>query len=233
MSNEQFSHVRKGYISYLRVSTKAQGVSGLGLEAQRQTVQRYIESQHGTLLHEYLEVESGRKKDRPELQKAVRHAKATGSVLIIARLDRLARNVAFTASLLDSGVDFHACDLPGANKLTVHLMAALAEQEAALISARTKAALAVARQRGVKLGNPNIRQLQGDQQAANRAKRKKAQDRAESYREIVRELLALGVDTQTGLAGALNARNYLTDRQCRWTATSVGRLLDRLEVSLL
>src|SRR5215207_6050100 len=139
------------FTAYLRVSTARQGQSGLGLEAQRQSVAEHVNG-HGVLLAEYVEIESGRRSDRPQLSAALAHARATGATLIVAKLDRLARNVAFIAALMDAGVEFVACDMPMANRLTVHVLAAVAEHEAAMISARTKAALTAAKARGVKLG---------------------------------------------------------------------------------
>ncbi len=135
------------FVAYLRVSTQKQGQSGLGLEAQRRAVAEHVNG-HGELLAEYVEIESGRKNDWPRLAAALAHAKATGSTLIVAKLDRLARNVAFIAALMESGVEFIACDMPLANRLTVHVLVAVAEHEAAMISQRTKAALAAAKARG-------------------------------------------------------------------------------------
>lgn len=142
-------------ISYLRVSTKAQGQSGLGLAAQRSAVEAYAKRTKSKILGEYVEVESGRKtaKDRPKLRAALRRSRGTRAVLVVAKLDRLARNVNFLSNLMDSGVEFVACDLPGANKVTLHIMAALAESEAEMISARTKVGLAEAKKRGVLLGS--------------------------------------------------------------------------------
>jgi DNA invertase Pin-like site-specific DNA recombinase len=141
------------FVSYLRVSTTRQGESGLGIEAQRAAVARHVAG--GCLLAEYLEVESGSKNVRPQLLAALAHAQATGATLIIAKLDRLARNVHFISGLMEAGIDFIAADLPSANRLTINVLAAVAEHEREMISARTKAALAAAKARGVRLGNPN------------------------------------------------------------------------------
>src|SRR5215472_25849 len=127
------------FISYLRVSTDRQGQSGLGIEAQRKAVTDYGGSWQ--LLREYIEVESGKRSDRPQLLAALAHAKATGGTIVIAKLDRLARNVAFISNLMESGVEFVAADMPMANRLTVHVLAAVAEHEREMISQRTKAAL--------------------------------------------------------------------------------------------
>ena len=140
-------------VSYIRVSTKAQGNSGLGLEAQRSAVGAFADSRGANIQAEYREVETGKKKDRPELTKALAHCRRSKATLVVAKLDRLARNVAFTSALMESDVDFVACDNPHANRLTIHILAAVAEAEAVAISERTKAALAAAKARGVKLGS--------------------------------------------------------------------------------
>jgi DNA invertase Pin-like site-specific DNA recombinase len=141
-------------VAYYRVSTRKQYQSGLGLEAQQNAVQAYAEQHRATVLAEYTEVETGKRHDiRPKLQEAVAHAKLARATLVIAKLDRLARNVAFVANLQESGVEFICCDNPTANRLTVHILAAVAESEAMATSTRTKDALAAAKRRGVKLGS--------------------------------------------------------------------------------
>jgi len=139
------------FVAYFRVPTDRQGRSGLGLEAQRSTVTGYVAGR-GEIVGEFTEVESGRKTDRPQLRAALDMAALHRATLVIARLDRLARNVAFIANLMDSRVDFIACDMPEANRLTLHILAAVAEHEREMISVRTKAALAAARARGTRLG---------------------------------------------------------------------------------
>src|SRR5712691_1194671 len=143
------------FIAYLRVSTDKQGHSGLGIEAQRKAVTDYLDGGNWQLRAEHVEVESGKRSDRPQLQAALAHAKATGATIVIAKLDRLARNVAFISNLMESGVEFVAADMPMANRLTVHVLAAVAEHEREMISQRTCVALAAAKVRGTKLGNPN------------------------------------------------------------------------------
>lgn len=144
------------YVAYYRVSKKIQGISGLGLAAQKSAVTKYVESQGGVIISEFTEIETGtNKKKRIEIQKAIQQAKAEGAVLAIAKIDRLARNVNFVSSLMDTGIEFLACDMPSANNFTIHIFAALAEQEAKLISSRTRAALQELKDKGVKLGKPN------------------------------------------------------------------------------
>ncbi len=144
------------FVTYFRVSTQKQGASGLGLEAQRQTVSQYLAGSPKTVLAEFVEVESGGGADalskRPELRKALDLCRRSGATLLIAKLDRLARNVFFVSGLMESKVKFVACDLPEANQLTIHIMAAFAEHEARRISERTRDALAAAKARGVVLG---------------------------------------------------------------------------------
>ena len=140
------------YVAYYRVSTQRQGISGLGLEGQKSIVKEYIDSTGGELLEEFIEVESGRKTNRVKLAEALKLAKKQKAVLVIAKLDRLARNVHFITGLMASGVDFLACDMPSANKLTIGILACVAEDEADRISQRTKIALKMAKERGVKLG---------------------------------------------------------------------------------
>src|SRR6516162_418624 len=143
------------FVSYLRVSTVRQGKSGLGLEAQRKAVRDYLDGGNWQLVQEFVEVESGRHSERPQLAAALAACKKHKARLVIAKLDRLSRNLAFIATLMESGVEFIAADMPFANKLTIHILAAVAEHEREAISERTKAALAAAKARGTRLGNPN------------------------------------------------------------------------------
>src|SRR6516164_8225373 len=144
------------FVAYFRVSTDRQGKSGLGLEAQRETVMNYLNGGRWTLVGEFTEVESGKRADRPELEKALAACKKQKAKLVIATLDRLSRNLAFIATLMESGVEFVAVDNPHANKLTVHILAAVAQHEREMIAQRTKAALAAAKKRGQVLGNPKL-----------------------------------------------------------------------------
>lgn len=216
------------YVVYLRVSTTQQGRSGLGLDAQRAAVQRFLGAQ--VPLAEFVEVESGRGADsirnRPELQKALALCKQKKATLLIAALDRLARSVHVVSGLMESGVDFRAVDLPGATRLTLHIHAALAEEEGHKISERTRNALAEAKKRGTKLGNPT------PTRAARRggeATKKKASQFAANTLPIVREIQRAGVDTLAGIAEALRARGIATPRGGNWTASAVRNLLRREE----
>ena len=146
--------VETRFIAYFRVSTDRQGRSGLGLEAQRRSVDEYLRGLGTEPVAEYVEVESGKRNDRPELARALAACRKQNARLIIAKLDRLARNVAFVSGLMESGVDFVACDMPTANRLTIHILAAVAEHEREMISERTKAALASAKARGMAPSRP-------------------------------------------------------------------------------
>jgi len=225
------------FISYLRVSTDKQGRSGLGVEAQRVAVESYLNGGRWTLIAEYVEAESGRHSNRPKLAKALAHAKAIGATVVFAKLDRLTRNVDLLRSLVASDVDLVFCDLPhvppGAmGRFLLTQMASVAELEAGLISERTKAALAAAKARGVKLGNPNgARALRGKQVGntqAVAAVRANAEDRAANLRAIVDDLRAQGFTSVRVVATQLNQHGILTARGRAWHPTSAARLLSRL-----
>jgi len=223
------------FISYLRVSTKQQYVSGLGLEAQEHEVGKHIAAAQGRLLATYSETESGKRKDRPELAKALQHAKKTRSILIVAKLDRLARNVLFMAALLESKVEFVACDNPHANKFTVHILSAMAENEAAMISSRTKAALAQAKKRGVLLGSSRIGHWAGKEDVraaaqktatANAALKAQA-ERKEVITDIVPIITKLRGEGHTlvAIAAHLNELGHCTARGKGWSHVQILRLL--------
>lgn len=220
------------FVAYLRVSTDRQGRSGLGIDAQREAVFRHLTGQaEADAAAEFVEVESGKRNDRPELQKALKQCRLTGATLIVAKLDRLSRNAAFLMTLRDSGVKFVAADLPEANTMTVGIMALVAQHEREAISSRTKAALAAAKARGRALGgrrsnSPDIRQSQpSGVLAASRA----AQSRAEDLRELLSGLASEGLSLRQ-IAYRLNAAGVLTSRgkPQSWTATAVRRVLARL-----
>ena len=259
-------------VSYIRVSTRAQEASGLGLEAQRQAVQAFARQRRGDIIAEYREVETGKWKDRPELAKALAHCRRSKSssvnnlpdammiqprnqgrhsrkavvyfltranaTLVVAKLDRLARNVAFTSALIESKVDFVCCDNPHATKLTIHILAAVAEHEAEAISQRTKAALAAAKARGVKLGSARPghwdgredRRLAGVKAAAKAAGEAHARAAEEAYVDLcplIGELRAKGFTLQT-IADKLNGMGHTTRHGKSWSHTQVARLLQRI-----
>ena len=223
-------------VAYYRVSTAAQGRSGLGLEAQRSAVQAYCRGRECQMLAEFTEVESGKRNDRPELAKALHHAKVTGATLVIAKLDRLSRNAAFLLQLQDSGAKFVAADMPEACHLTVGILALVAQQEREAISARTKAALKAAKDRGRKLGNPNgaaaLRRAGKGNDAAVAALKSAADRHADDLAPIVAQLRAEGHFSLPTLARALNERGMVTPRGGKWHPSSVRNLLARLEGAL-
>jgi DNA invertase Pin-like site-specific DNA recombinase len=217
------------FISYLRVSTQRQGRSGLGLEAQREAVNAYLNGGRWTLVQEVVEVESGKRSDRPKLAEALRLCRVHNAKLLIAKLDRLARNVAFISNLMESGVEFEAVDLPQANKLTVHIMAAMAEHEAAAISARTKAALAAAKARGTKLGGHRwaIQRVahKGGAESA-RVRQETAAKRAADLLPIIEAIRGEGATSLRQIAGELTARGIATARGREWSAIQVARVME-------
>lgn len=219
-------------ITYYRVSTAGQGRSGLGLEAQRDAVARFCEGRCCEVLGEYVEVESGKWNDRPELSKALQHAKVTGATLVVAKMDRLSRNAAFLLTLRDSGAKLVAADNPDVNDMTVGILAVVAEEERKAISARTKAALQAAKRRGVRLGNPNgaaaLRRARKGNQAALAAIQSGADRHASDLAPVIEHLRAQGHHSLRQLASALNDQHYRTPRGGAWHATSVKNLLARI-----
>lgn len=216
-------------VAYYRVSTQRQGTSGLGLDGQRAAIEQFCRENRYELVESFTEVESGRKSDRPVLRKALVRAKATKSLLVIGKLDRLARNVHFISGLMQAGVEFRACDVPTANRLTVHILAAVAEAEAEAISARTIAALQAAKRRGVKLGasNPSCRRL--TRQAALKGSERTATIAREANREatlVAMELRSVGMSLPA-IAAELESRGVLTRSGRSWTPTGVLRLIRR------
>jgi DNA invertase Pin-like site-specific DNA recombinase len=212
------------WVSYLRVSTDKQGKSGLGLEAQRKAVADFLNGGRWELLTEFVEVESGNRSDRPQLAAALAACKKHKAKLVIAKLDRLARNVNFVSGLMETGVEFVAADMPFANKLTIHILAAVAEHEREAISARTKAALAAAKARGVKLGGPKLPLAQLNGAKANRTE---ADQFAANTLPLIREAQKTGASSLRAIAEILNARGVRTARGGRWAATQVREILRR------
>jgi DNA invertase Pin-like site-specific DNA recombinase len=221
---------QRTFVSYLRVSTERQGRSGLGLEAQRDAVATYLNGGSWKLIAEFLEVESGKRNDRPKLECALRTCRVHNATLVIAKLDRLARNVAFVSNLMESNVDFVAVDFPEANRLTIHILAAVAEHEAKAISERTKAALAAAKKRGVSLGGfrGTITITAEARLLATQAIKARADARANDLIPFVRELQAQGFESLSALARELSARGVPTPRgKAVWNAAQVANLLKR------
>jgi DNA invertase Pin-like site-specific DNA recombinase len=218
-------------IAYERVSTARQGASGLGLEAQRKTIENFALSRSADVIGRFTEVESGRNPNRPELTKAIQLARLTGATLVIAKLDRLSRNAAFLLTLRDSGVRFLAVDMPEANDLTVGIMALVAQQEREAISRRTKEALAVAKARGVKLGNPNgaaaLRRAGKDGVALRAAVAVNAEAFAAELAPVLQDIRADGHASLRAIAAELNRRRMQTRRGGVWGVGNVKSLLTR------
>ena len=214
------------FVSYFRVSTQKQGRSGLGLEAQREAVTAYLNGGNWTVLAEFMEVESGRKSDRPELVKALDHCRLTGATLVIAKLDRLARDAHFLLGIQKAGVEFVACDMPTANRLTVGIMALVAEEEARAISVRTKVALAAAKARGTVLGGyrggPMVDGTLGAQ-----ARREMADTFAAGLAPMLRPMRDEGLSLRQ-IAARLDAQKIRTPRGGAWTATAVKNIFTRI-----
>lgn len=201
------------YVAYYRVSTTMQGKSGLGLQAQRQAVSDYVKS--GTVIAEYTEIESGKNSDRPQLQLALDWAKANNATLLIAKLDRLSRNLHFITGLMEQNVPMIACDMPHANKFQWHIMGAVAEQERDFISERTKAAIAKRREQGVEWGT-------------NKARSAQAQEFADSIQRHLQTLMDAGIATPAAIARGLNGAGMRTPRGAEWGPGQVVRLLRRI-----
>ena len=215
-------------INYYRVSTAKQGRSGLGLDAQRTAIEAFCASRSCEPLGEYKEAESGKRDDRPELVKALHHAKVTGATLIIAKLDRLSRNMAFLATLQDAGTKFIAADMPEANELTIHIMAAMAQAERKAISKRTKEALAEAKARGQKLGNPMGAKAFGTykgNEAAVTAIKAQAKAFATDIMPIIGDIRATGHHSLRAIAAELNGRGIVTTRGGKWGPQGVSDVI--------
>jgi DNA invertase Pin-like site-specific DNA recombinase len=220
------------YVAYYRVSTEKQGKSGLGLEAQMASTGAFVAS-HGAnakLLAAYTEVESGKRSGRPELARALEHARLTGATLLIAKLDRLSRDAHFLLGLQKANVKFTAVDMPQADNFTVGIMALVAQKEREAISERTKAALAAAKARGTKLGSPKgaVHLAGRFQPVAIEAVRRNATERARRLKTTIAVLKAEGVSSANSIATALNQREIATPRGGKWTARSVINIMARL-----
>ena len=218
----------KTFIAYYRVSTQRQGQSGLGIEAQHAAVEAFLAGHpDAELLAEFLDVESGKKNDRPKLQEALSLCRVTGATLLIAKLDRLSRNAAFMLNLKESGVQFMACDMPHADAFTVGVMALLAQKERELISERTKAALAAAKARGVKGYRGNA--FGGDFSQGGKAVAAAADKFAASVAGYIRQAQKSGASLR-GIADTLNRQGIKTARGGLWYASTVRGMLARRDV---
>lgn len=224
-------------VAYYRVSTKKQGESGLGIEGQKAAVQEFATRNKGEVVREYVEVETGKRADRPELEKALAHAKRSRATLVVAKLDRLTRNYAFLSALMDAKADFVACDNPTANKLTIQILAAVAEHEADAISQRTKSALAAAKARGVKLGSARPGHWKGREDARLRgalaATKKAAEMRQRAAQEaytdiypVVSKLREEGLSLRD-IASQLTQMGHVTRRGKPWNPVQVSVLVKR------
>ena len=218
------------WVSYFRVSTDRQGKSGLGIEAQQAAVATFLNGGNWTVLGEFVEVESGKNSDRPKLAEAIAMCRLHGAKLLIAKLDRLSRDAHFLLGLEKAGIEFVAADMPSANRLTIGIMAIVAEEERRMISARTKAALAAAKARGVKLGGDRGQGMTpGAPQASLKARQSRAQARGADLAPTLAQLRAEGVTSATGIAKALTDRGIPTARGgVTWSAVQVQRVLATL-----
>ncbi|AND94167.1 recombinase family protein [Bradyrhizobium diazoefficiens] len=218
------------WISYLRVSTDRQGKSGLGIEAQRNGVAEYLNGGNWSLVKEFVEVESGKRIDRPKLDEAIKACRIYDAKLVIAKLDRLSRDAHFLLGLEKAGIDFVAADMPNANRLTVGIMAMVAEEERRMISKRTKDALAAAKRRGTKLGGDRgVVPSKKARELAAETLQARANARASDLAPVIRELQAAGKTTLRAIAEGLNEAGILTQRKSKWSAVQVQRILSRIQ----
>jgi DNA invertase Pin-like site-specific DNA recombinase len=221
--------LQRRYVAYYRVSTERQGRSGLGLEAQRRTVEDFLRATGGTLSHEYIEVQSGVDDSRRQLAEALKLCKLTHTTLLIARLDRLSRSAAFLLTLQAAGVRFVAADMPEANETVVGFMAIMAQAERKAISDRTKAALAAAKARGVRLGNPRLQPgTRETARVATLASQCAAKSHAEDLRGMIADARSKGHTSLRQVAAYLNELGVHTPRGGRWAPASVARLQRQL-----
>ena len=216
------------FVAYYRVSTARQGRSGLGLDAQKKAVADYLNGGSWQLLAEFVEVESGKSDDRPQLEQALATCELSGATLVVAKLDRLSRNLAFLAKLQESGARFVAADMPEANELTIHIMAAVAQAERKAISTRTKEALAAAKARGVRLGGNrgNLHDLRKGPAKSAEARGRQAHERSLKVRRQIEAFAGDGTSLRQ-IARVLNDRGITAPRGGRWHAAQVKAVLER------
>jgi DNA invertase Pin-like site-specific DNA recombinase len=216
--------MKKKYIGYFRVSTRQQGLDGNGMTSQREIVRRFVDGQQGVLDQEFSEVETGKKTSerRPQLASALDRCKRTKATLVIAKLDRLARNAEFLLRLQNSGVDFVCCDCPNADKFTVGILALVAQRERELISERTRLGLAAAKTKGIKLGTPNPEKAVAAMVTANKIA--KTQFTAKLV-PVIDGIKSAGVKTLQGIADCLNRRGISTRTGKTWHPATVRNIL--------
>ena len=222
----------KTFVAYLRQSTMKQQVSGLGVEAQREIIKNHLKD--NPLITEFVETESGKKSNRPKLMEALALCRKTNSVLIVAKLDRLSRNVAFTSKLLESDVEIVFCDFPQANRLILHIISSIAEYEANLISQRTKQSLQAKKARGIKLGKSENLMNKFEQAISNSSKTNKA--KAESNPNNMRAIallrsLVLQGKSLSEMTNLLNEQGFVTSKGCKFQIVQVKRLLTKAELT--
>ena len=215
-------------MAYLRVSTQKQGYSGLGLEAQREIIHKHL--QNKVPVAEYIEIESGRKKERPKLKEALSLCRKEGAILIVAKLDRLARNVSFLSNLLESDVEIVFCDFPQANKMVLHILSAISQDEAELIAVRTKSALQAKKARGFKLGNPEHLMDKHKQAIRNsiRSCKEKADNNPNNKRAVAMLRTLIKEEyTLKNMADTLNREGFVTSQGCNFSKSTVYKLIKR------
>ncbi len=219
---------KEKYVAYLRVSTKKQGYSGLGLEAQKEIILRHLQDK--IPIAEFVEVESGRKTERPKLKEALKECRKTGATLIVAKLDRLARNVSFLSNLLESDTEIVFCDFPQANKMVLHILSAISQYEAELTASRTKQALEAKKLRGFKLGNPEHLMDKHEQAIQNsiRTIKEKAENNPNNKRAVAMLRTLTGKNaTYQEMADFLNEQGFTTSRGCSFSKSTVYKLIKR------
>jgi len=219
----------RGFVAYFRVSTDKQGRSGLGLDAQREAVGRYLSSIAGELVGQFQEVESGKRADRPQLLAAISACRIQDAILVIAKLDRLSRNLAFLANLMESKVEFVCCDNPHATRFTIHILAAVAEHERDMISVRTKDAMAAAKARGIRMGNPHLQAgTAGAMRTARVERSRLSKEHAADVLPFIAAALNAGATSNQKIADALTARGVRPPLGGeRWGAGQVWRIRTR------
>lgn len=216
------------FVAYYRVSTKRQGRSGLGLEAQKTAVADYLNGGRWKLAAEFTEIESGKRSDRPELAKALAMCSLYKAKLIVAKMDRLSRNLHFLTGLMESRIPFVAADMPDANELTVHILSAVAQAEAKAISARTKAALQAAKARGVVLGGDKGKMhkiYRIGNKASAEVRAQKARERVTKLMVVIDDIRQQGATSLRDIAAELNRRGITAPRGGEWSAAQVLRTM--------